>query len=79
MVVRDSLAHDPEAMTELFRLFGESRAQAGPGFDRSTAPIGFEANRRNLEVAIAAATAQGLLARPLAVEDLVNDVLAALA
>jgi hypothetical protein len=36
-----------------------------------------ESNRRNLEVAIAAADAQGLLARPLRV-DLVTDVVASL-
>jgi hypothetical protein len=37
-----------------------------------------EANRRNLEVAIAVADAQGLLACPLAVDDLVSDVVASL-
>ena len=41
-------------------------------------PLGFEPNRRNLEAAIAAAEAQGLLARPLAVDELVTDVLASL-
>jgi hypothetical protein len=37
-----------------------------------------EANRRNLEVALAVADAQGLLARPLTVDDLVTDVMASL-
>jgi hypothetical protein len=40
--------------------------------------LGFEAIRGSLEVAIAVAGAQGLLARPLAVDDLVTDVLASL-
>jgi 4,5-dihydroxyphthalate decarboxylase len=77
IVVRESLAHDAIAMHELFRLFRDSRAQAGSAIER-IAPIGFEANRRNLEVAIDVASAQGLLARPLTVDDLVTDVLATL-
>ena len=39
---------------------------------------GCEANRRNLEVAIAVADAQGLLARQLTVDDLVTDVVVSL-
>ena len=69
---------DRAAMSELFRLFRESRDRTADGVDLASAPIGFEANRRNLEVAIEVARAQGLLARPLAVEDLVTDALAAL-
>ena len=49
-----------------------------PRVDRASTPIGLEANRRNLEVAIAVADAQGLLARPLTVDDLVTDVVASL-
>lgn len=77
IVVRESLAEDEAAMRELFRLFCDSRAQAGSG-SHDSAPIGFEANRRNLEVAIDVASVQGLLARPLTVDDLVTDVLAGL-
>ena len=71
IVVRESLAEDDEAMSELFRLFRESREIAGAAVDRASTPLGLEANRRNLEVAIAVADAQGLLARPLTVDDLV--------
>lgn len=78
VAVREPLAHDEPAMRELFRLFRESRHMAGAGVDRSATPIGLEANRRNLEVAIAVASAQQLLARPLAVDELVTDVLASL-
>ena len=63
-------------MAELFRLFRESREIAGPEADRVSTPLGFAANRRTLEVAIAVADAQGLLARPLTVDDLVTDVVA---
>jgi 4,5-dihydroxyphthalate decarboxylase len=78
VVVRDSLAADAALMRELFRLFRDSRELAGAAVDRAATPIGFDENRRTLEVAIAVAGAQGLLARPLTVNDLVNDVLAAL-
>ena len=76
MVVRESLAKDDGAMAELFRLFRESRQIAGTEADWVSTPLGFAANRRNLEVAIAVADAQGLLARPLTVDDLVTDVVA---
>ena len=78
IVVRESIASDGEAMRELFRLFRESRELAGTAVDRQSTPLGLEANRRSLEVAIAVAEAQGLLARPLTVDDLVSDVVASL-
>ena len=46
--------------------------------DRASTPLGSAANRRNLEVAIAVADAQGLLARPLSVAELVTDGVASL-
>ena len=78
IAVRESLAEDQEAMRELFRLFRESRTLGGTAVDHAATPLGFEANRRNLEVAIAVADAQHLLGRPLTVDDLVTDVLASL-
>lgn len=78
IVVRESLAQDDEAVRELFRLFRDSREVAGTAADPLSTPLGLEANRRNLEVAIAVADAQGLLARPLTVGDLVTDVVASL-
>jgi 4,5-dihydroxyphthalate decarboxylase len=78
VAIRESLASDTEMLRELFRLFRESRDAAGSSVDPLSTPLGFEANRRNLEVAIAVADAQHLLAAPLTVDDLVTDVLAAL-
>jgi 4,5-dihydroxyphthalate decarboxylase len=78
IVVRESLAEDDQAVRELFRLFRESREAAGGDADPASTPLGLEANRRSLEVAIAVAGAQGLLARPLTVEDLVTDAVASL-
>jgi 4,5-dihydroxyphthalate decarboxylase len=78
IAVRESLAHDVVAMHELFRLFRESRDAAGDTVDPLSTPVGFEANRRNFEAAIAVADAQRLLAAPLTIDDLVTDVLASL-
>jgi 4,5-dihydroxyphthalate decarboxylase len=61
VVVRESLAGDDASMRDLFELFRESREAGGALVDRAATPFGLEANRRNLEVAIAVAEAQGLL------------------
>ncbi len=78
MVVRDEIADDAAAMAELFTLFRLSRDAAGV-VDSASAPIGWAAMRRSLEVAIATATRQRLLAAPLTVDDLTTPVLASLA
>ena len=65
LVVRESIAADAPLMRELFRLFRESRDLAGATVDHVSIPLGLTANRKNLEVAIAVADAEGLLARPL--------------
>ena len=78
VAVRESLARDEAAMQELFRLFRESRDLGGQAAASMAAPPGLDANRRNLEVAIAAAQAQHLLAQPLTVDDIVTDAIASL-
>jgi 4,5-dihydroxyphthalate decarboxylase len=78
IVVRETLAGDEQTMGELFGLFRSSRDLAGSAVDREATPLGLEANRRNLEVAIDVAAAQGLLARPLTVDDLVTRAVATL-
>jgi len=78
IVVRETVAEEERTMRELFGLFRSSRDLAGSTVDRDATPFGLEANRRNLEAAIDVAAAQGLLARPLTVDDLVTDVVAAL-
>jgi 4,5-dihydroxyphthalate decarboxylase len=70
VVVRESLAADADRIRELLRLFRESSEMA----DRSAGgsfSMGMDGIRRSLEVAIAAAEAQHLLARGLTVSDLV--------
>ena len=78
ITVRESLAHDENAMRELLTMFQESREMGGAAAESMSPPVGLEANRASLEVAIAVAEAQGLLARPLTVDDLVTDVIASL-
>jgi 4,5-dihydroxyphthalate decarboxylase len=78
IAVRESLAGNEDAMRELFRLFRESRTLGGDAVDQASTPLGFDANRRNLEVALTVADVQHLLGRPLTVDDLVTDVLASL-
>ena len=78
VAVRESLACDEPAMRELFRLFRESRDLGGEAAESMAAPPGLDANRRNFEVAIAAAQAQHLLAQPLTVDDIVTDAIASL-
>jgi 4,5-dihydroxyphthalate decarboxylase len=76
MVVTDERARDGERLRELFRLFRESHARAAGEAPRPA--IGLSALTRSLQVAIAAAARDGLLAQPLTVDDLVTGELASL-
>ena len=69
VVVKQSLAQsDPDAVREVCRLLAESREAAGaPELN----PFGWEANRRNLEVAIEQTWRQGLIARRYTVDELI--------
>ena len=69
VVVRESLVEDVNGIRELLKLFGESSALAGPS--TPGAFVGFDEIRQSLEVAIATAEAQHLLARPLTLDELV--------
>ena len=72
VVVKESLTRaDPLAVRETYRLLRESKAAAGA--DDST-PLGVEANRRSLEIAIDYAYRQRLIPRRLAVDALFDDV-----
>jgi 4,5-dihydroxyphthalate decarboxylase len=79
VVVREGLsARYPAAVRELYRLFGESRDMSDPSIAPETAPMGFGACRRSLELAIDYADRQRLLDRRLCVGDLFDDRTAAL-
>ena len=70
----------PEAVREFYRLLVESKKAANlpvaGGLD--TCPMGLEANRRNLEVAIDFVHTQGLIPRRYTVDELFDDVTRAL-
>jgi 4,5-dihydroxyphthalate decarboxylase len=66
----------PDAVREFYRLLLESKRAAGLPVEGAldTCPMGLEANRRNLEVAIDFVYAQGLIPRRFAVDELFDDV-----
>ena len=81
VAVTASVSRDhPEAVREFYGLLAERKKAAGlpkPGeFD--TSPMGLEANRRNLEVAIDYVHAQGLIPRRFGVDELFDDLTRAL-
>lgn len=71
VVVRESLARsDPDVVREVWRLLNESRAAAdAPELN----PFGWQANRRNLEVALERIHRQGLVSRRYAVDELIDE------
>ena len=71
VAVKESLARtDPDVVREVYRLLAASRAAAGaPELN----PFGWEANRRNLEVALERIWRQKLVSRRYAVDELIDD------
>jgi 4,5-dihydroxyphthalate decarboxylase len=82
LVIREELAAKrPDVVREVYRLFKEAKqasfAETGvPKLDALR--FGIEANRRSLEIIIDFAVKQGLLPRPVAVDDLFTDTMRAL-
>jgi 4,5-dihydroxyphthalate decarboxylase len=77
VVVKDSVSRsNPDAVREVYRLLEESKRAAPPpepgALDMT--PIGLEANRRNLEVAIDYVHQQRLIPRRYTVDELFDDV-----
>jgi 4,5-dihydroxyphthalate decarboxylase len=81
VAVRSPVSQDhPEAVREFYRMLVESKRAAGlpvPG-EMDTSPMGLEANRRNLEVAVDYTYTQGLIPRRYSVDELFDDVTRAL-
>ena len=70
-VTRSLLDADPAAVREVYRMLRESKKAAPPaegGLDLT--PVGLEANRRNIDVAIEYTYRQGLIPKRYSVEDL---------
>jgi 4,5-dihydroxyphthalate decarboxylase len=77
VTVTESLSRShPHVVEEVYRLLGESKRAAGPppAGELDTTPLGVEANRRNLEVAIDYVYRQRLIPRRFTVDELFDDV-----
>lgn len=78
LVVHETIARDrPDVVREVFRMLAESRRQLGVEGGQ-VFPVGLEANRRWLEVAIEWALEQKLIGRRIGVDELFDDMTAAL-
>lgn len=78
-VVRDELSRErPDIVAEIFRMFVESRALAPDTPGKVLPPIGLEANRKSLEMAIQWSYEQKVIPRRLSVDELFDDTTAAL-
>jgi 4,5-dihydroxyphthalate decarboxylase len=68
----------PDVVRELFRMIVESRAAAPAAVAASIPPLGLEANRKGLEMAIDWSFEQKIIPRRLKVDELFDDTTAAL-
>lgn len=76
-VVHESLSRDrPDIVQEIFRMLVESRAAAPAEAVAKLPPIGLEANRKGLTMAIDWAFDQKIIPRRMAIEELFDDNMA---
>lgn len=74
MVIRESIAQErPDVVREVYRLLKENAASARPQ-NPGALRFGVEAVRKPLETILAYSEQQGLLARPLSVDELFDDL-----
>jgi 4,5-dihydroxyphthalate decarboxylase len=81
IVVKEELTKsDPGAVREIWRMLKAAKAAAHQSQDEDRfTPFGFEANRRNLEVAIDYVKRAGLIPRAFKVDELFDEVTGVLA
>ena len=78
-VVHESIAKDrPDVVREIYRLLDESRALASPESLTTYPPMGLEANRKGLQLAIDWAWDQKIIPRKLSVDELFDETTALL-
>jgi 4,5-dihydroxyphthalate decarboxylase len=76
-VVHENIAKKrPDVVRELARMIAESRAAAPASISASIPPLGLEANRKGLEVAIEWSFEQKIIPRRLSVDELFDDTTA---
>jgi 4,5-dihydroxyphthalate decarboxylase len=74
-VVHEEIAKErPDAVREIYRMVKESRALAPAAALETFPPIGLEANRKGLEMAIQWSYEQKIIPRMLSVDELFDDV-----
>jgi 4,5-dihydroxyphthalate decarboxylase len=78
VVHQDLSKRRPDVVREIYRLLAESRAQAPAAVVAALPPLGFEANRKGIAMAIDWAFEQKIISRRLSVEELFDDVTASL-
>ena len=78
-VVREELSKErPDIVRDIFRMIVESRNLAPESVTAALPPIGLEANRKALEMAIEWSFEQKIIPRRLSVDELFDDTTAAL-
>ncbi|WP_296557392.1 phosphate ABC transporter substrate-binding protein [Pigmentiphaga sp.] len=75
---QDITRKHPEAVREIYRMIGESRALAPAAALETLPPLGLEANRKGLEMAIEWSYEQKIIPRRFTVDELFDDVTGAL-
>jgi 4,5-dihydroxyphthalate decarboxylase len=76
VVHQDIARKHPDVVRELFRMIVEARAAAPPAVSASIPPLGWEANRKGLEMAIEWSYEQKIIPRRLKVEELIDETTA---
>ncbi len=78
-VVHEDMARDrPDVVRELYRMIGESRDLTEGGLPDPFPPMGFEANRKGIELAVQWAFDQKIIPRKLSMDELFDDTMRAL-
>lgn len=78
-VVHEDIAKQrPDVVRELYRMIGESRDLTDGGLPDPFPPMGFEANRKGIELAVDWALDQKIIPRRLSMEELFDDVTSSL-
>lgn len=78
-VVHEDIARNrPDVVREIYRMIGESRALTEGGLPDPFPPMGLEANRKGLELAIQWSYEQKIIPRVLSVDELFDESTAAL-
>ena len=78
-VVHESISRDrPDIVREIFRMIKESRDLAEGGVPDPFPPLGFEANRKGIQLAIDWALDQKIIPRKLSLDELFDDTTRAL-